>query len=138
MAAALKDLPAQILKILTKAKRALGAYDILTAVNQTADKPYAPPQIYRALKSLAAQKHIHRLESKNAYIACRHMAHAHGDNCTHDVAVQFLVCENCDATAEIEMPLVVKNMQLAAKTAGFTITQPIIELVGRCAACQAA
>lgn len=134
----LKDIHQTILGLLTLSATPVSAYDVLGSINRDRkDKLYAPPQVYRALKSLTEKKLIHRLETKNAYVVCKHETHVHKSHtCTHDKAVQFLVCSNCGVTAEIEMPSVLKTMNRAAEDAGFTITQPVIELVGICARCK--
>src|SRR5271167_4230251 len=53
----------------------------------------APITIYRALDFLRENGLVHRIESRNAFVAC---AHNHGDN---DLVV-FLICEKCGAVGE--------------------------------------
>jgi len=134
----LKDIHRAILEVLARARTPISAYDLLAKINQKKGaKPYAPPQVYRALKSLTEKRLAHRLEIRNAYVACRHTSD-HQDDCTHNEAAKFLVCSQCGETVEIEIPFALKAMNQAAAKVGFTITQPVIELVGLCASCRAA
>ena len=53
----------------------------------------APITIYRALDFLRENGLVHRIESRNAFIACVHN-HDSGD------PVVFLICEKCGAVGE--------------------------------------
>ena len=63
-----------VLEIIEKAKEPLKAYSILFSVQKKGIK--APPQVYRALDRLIKLGKIHKIESKNAFVACKN------DNCT--------------------------------------------------------
>jgi Fur family zinc uptake transcriptional regulator len=135
----LKGIHEAVLNVLSKMSKPMSAYEILAGINKSKkDKLYAPPQAYRALKFLTDKKLVHRLETQNAYVICKHDAHAHHQThtCTHDKAVQFLVCSKCSRTAEIEIPAALKTITQAATRIGFTITLPVIELVGICSQCK--
>ncbi len=56
----------------------------------------APISIYRAIDALLEAGVIHRLESKNAFFACRRMDHRTGRR------PLFLSCENCGAVGEVD------------------------------------
>ena len=58
-----------VLDIIEKAKGPLKAYSILFNVQKKGIN--APQQIYRALDKLIAMGKIHKIESKNAFVACR-------------------------------------------------------------------
>ena len=58
-----------VLDIIEKAKGPLKAYSILFNVQKKGIK--APQQIYRALDKLIGMGKIHKIESKNAFVACR-------------------------------------------------------------------
>ena len=53
----------------------------------------APITVYRALEFLRENGLVHRIESRNAFVACVHN-HAAGD------LVVFLICERCGAVGE--------------------------------------
>ena len=59
----------KILRVLRSAKSPMSAYAILGAVQNT--RITAPTTVYRALSRLIADGAVHRLESLNAYVACR-------------------------------------------------------------------
>ena len=58
-----------VLSIIEKAKGPLKAYSILYNVQKKGIK--APLQVYRALEKLIEIGKIHKIESKNAFIACK-------------------------------------------------------------------
>ena len=58
-----------VLDIIEKAKEPLKAYSILFNVQKKGIK--APQQIYRALDKLIEIGKIHKVESRNAFVACK-------------------------------------------------------------------
>ena len=58
-----------VLSIIEKAKGPLKAYSILYNVQKRGIK--APLQVYRELEKLIEAGKIHKIESKNAFIACK-------------------------------------------------------------------
>ena len=58
-----------VLEIIEKAKEPLKAYSILFNVQKKGIK--APLQVYRALDKLIEIGKIHKIESKNAFVACK-------------------------------------------------------------------
>ena len=91
----------------------------------------APITIYRALDFLREQGLVHRIESRNAFIACVHN-HDTGD------PVGFLICEKCGAVGEAAAAAVAETIRNASRAAGFTPKTPVIEISGVCAHCKAA
>ena len=59
-----------VLDILESAKEPLKAYAILFDTQKKGIK--APLQVYRALDKLIEIGKVHKIESKNSYIACKH------------------------------------------------------------------
>ena len=103
----------------------MGAYDVLQAMNEV-EKSITPPIVYRALDFLQEQGLIHRIESRNAFIACDHPGH-------HREA-QFLICSNCQQVAELENPHLPAQQQ--AQAMGFEVKHAVVELNGVCAGCK--
>jgi len=68
-----------------------------------------------------------RIESRNAYVANSHPA------CSHDCI--FLVCESCGTIAHMDDDRLAAAMRAAAERTGFTPARPVLEVIGRCAAC---
>ena len=58
-----------VLEIIERAKEPLKAYSILFNVQKKGIN--APQQIYRALDKLIEIGKIHKIESKNAFVACK-------------------------------------------------------------------
>ena len=60
----------QVLEVLLTSHRPLGAYEIIDRLQQKI-RP-APITIYRALEFLSDNGLVHRIESRNAFVACVH------------------------------------------------------------------
>ena len=82
-----------VLDIIEKAKEPLKAYSILFNLQNKGIK--APQQIYRALDKLIEIGKIHKIESRNAFVACKNK------NCEIAKATVFSICENCEKVTEI-------------------------------------
>jgi Fur family transcriptional regulator, zinc uptake regulator len=118
----------QVLEALAASHRPLGAYEIIDRLAVRGPRP-APITVYRALDFLLDQGLVHRIESRNAYIACisRHQAGA---------MMVFLLCDLCGAVGEAPSAAVAKSLLAAAKSAGFTPKTPVVEIPGVCAHCR--
>jgi len=119
-----------VLQALLASHQPLGAYELIDRLAETGGRP-APVTIYRALDFLREQSLVHRIESRNAFIACVHN-HQSGD------PVVFLICEQCGAVGEAASAAVAATIKTASRTAGFTPKTPVIEISGICAHCKAA
>lgn len=120
----------RVLEALLASHQPLGAYELIDRLAKGGARP-APITIYRALDFLRAQGLVHRIESRNAFIACVHN-HESGD------PVVFLICEKCGAVGEAASAAVADTIRTASRTAGFTPKTPVIEISGVCAHCKAA
>lgn len=116
----------QVLQILLGRHTALGAYDIIDSMDWGSRKR-ASSVVYRALDFLTEHGLVHKLHSRNAFVACSHPDDGHG--------AQFLICTDCDRIAEIADRKVERGLIAAARKAGFTVEQPMIEIEGRCPHC---
>lgn len=122
-------------KIVVEALRGVGkpvsAYELM---DQLRDKGLsAPPTVYRSLNRLIEDGRAHRLESLNAFVACKH---DHADGHRHGIAV-FAICENCNKVQEFDEPKAVELFKRWASAADFAVTSMTLELRGRCAECSA-
>ena len=120
----------QVLEALLGSHKPLGAYEII-GVLATKDGRPAPITIYRALDFLRENELVHRIESRNAFVACIHN-HATG------APVVFLICEKCGTVGEALSAAAAETLRAAAKSAGFTPKTPVIEIAGICAHCRKA
>jgi Fur family zinc uptake transcriptional regulator len=119
-----------VLEALLASHQPLGAYELIDRLAEDGSRP-APITIYRALDFLRDQGFVHRIESRNAFIACVHN-HTSGD------PVVFLICERCGAVGEAAGAAVAETIRSASRAAGFTPKTPVIEISGICTHCKAA
>ena len=124
-----------VLAALLASHRPLGAYDIMerlvregVSLGASLGTKPAPITVYRALEFLRTNGLVHRIESRNAFVACVH-SHAAGD------IIVFLICESCGAVGEASSAEVAATIKLAARKAGFTPKSPVIEISGICTHC---
>jgi Fur family zinc uptake transcriptional regulator len=118
---------ASVEKILARAKKPMSAYDIIPIMTKKLGHTVAPVTVYRALQSLTEQGLVTRIESKNAYILCRHPDEEH--------ACLFFICRNCGTAMEGHDEGIRGMLAKEAKTLGFGIDKPILEVVGLCLNC---
>jgi Fur family zinc uptake transcriptional regulator len=119
-----------VMGALTRSKEPLSAYTILDQLRDNGFR--APLQVYRALDKLVEFGMVHRLESLNAFVACRH------PGCDGDDTIAFMICEKCGQVNEIADRALAKQLKKLAGEAGFALKKTTIELRGLCRACQAA
>jgi Fur family zinc uptake transcriptional regulator len=120
----------RVLETLLASHAPLGAYDLIERMAVRGER-LSPITIYRALDFLRDNALAHRIESRNAFIACVH-DHGRGD------PVVFLICEQCGAVGEAAAAAVADTIKTASRAAGFTPKTPVIEISGVCAHCKAA
>ena len=117
----------RVLEILLEQHKALGAYDILPSLSddtQTAQ----PPAVYRALDFLVAHGFAHKVEKRNAYIACAHPGEDH--------VPAFMICRKCNAVEEATTQPAANALGTAARKSGFQIETTVVEAEGLCPKCQ--
>ncbi|MCB1615389.1 MAG: transcriptional repressor [Pseudomonadales bacterium] len=126
----LTPLRKQVLALVWRSHKALGAYTIMDLMREQQAEKIAPPTVYRALEFLLAQGLVHRLNSVNAFIGCplRESKRPHSP-C-------FFICLSCLETREVDMPHLEKNIRVQAEEQGFSIERPSIEVTGLCRICQ--
>ena len=117
----------KVLEVLAGSHKPLGAYEIIDAAAKAGPRP-APITIYRALDFLRDNGLVHRIESRNAFIACVNN-HASGD------LVVFLICERCGSVGEIPAAPVAQSVNAAARASGFVPKMSVVEISGTCAHC---
>ena len=118
----------KVLETLASSHKPLGAYEIIDAVAGSGPRP-APITIYRALDFLIANGLVHRIASRNAFLACGH---------NHDsgALVTFLICESCGTVGEAPAAEVSRTLTQAAQGVGFTPKMSVVEITGLCAHCR--
>jgi Fur family zinc uptake transcriptional regulator len=123
----LTPLRRRVLAALASSHKPVGAYEIIALLAKAGARP-APITVYRALDFLMAQGLVHRIASRNAFIACAadHKA---------DAAVIFLICDICGAVGEAPATNVGPTF-VAAKRVGFAPKTAVVELTGVCSNCR--
>ena len=89
----------------------------------------AATSVYRALDALTAQGLVHRVESLNAFVACRHDPHA--------TAPVLAICRECGHVDEVEPVGLGGLVDRWCDTARFRPERVTIEIIGRCGPCSA-
>ena len=116
----------QVYRVLRSAHGSMTAYEILDAVRPKGIS--APPTVYRALNRLMRDGLAHRVESRNAYVACSAPHHR------HDTAI-FAICGDCGHIDEMHEGDVVQSLTRKLSKRGFVTDRATIEIQGRCASC---
>jgi Fur family zinc uptake transcriptional regulator len=106
----------------------IGAYDVLARLAEKGTR-LAPISVYRAIDALIEAGVIHRLESKNAYFACRRLDHATGRRPI------FLACEKCNAVQEVDAEGIFDTIDRLSRTANFQPRVKFVEVSGLCRNC---
>ena len=117
-----------VLDIVEKAKGPLKAYSILFNVQKKGIN--APQQIYRALDKLIEAGKIHKIESKNAFVACKN------SNCEVSKATAFSICEKCEKVTEINNSKLTNYLSNFQDTAGMKYNKYNLEFFGLCKKCK--
>ncbi|ABN84601.1 ferric uptake regulator family protein [Burkholderia pseudomallei] len=117
----------QVYERVLAAGRPIGAYDLLTELEPQRGR-VPPTTVYRALEFLVEHGFIHRIESKNAFIACCEIGKPHEG--------QFLICEECGDTVEIPGGDLAKQLSSSPPAHGFEVHRQVVELTGLCGQCK--
>merc|ERR1712127_1105244 len=117
-----------IFDLIDKSAEPLKAYAILFNVQKKGIK--APLQVYRALDKLIEIGKIHKIESRNAFVACKNA------NCEISKATAFSICENCEKITEINNPKLSKLLSTFKDNSGMNYKKYNLELFGLCKKCK--
>src|SRR5689334_4530752 len=118
----------QVLQALLASHKPLGAYEIIDELAKSMPRP-APITVYRALDFLMSNGLVHRIESRNAYLACA----THHDKAA---LVAFLICDRCGSVGEVPAAPLAQSLDAAARASGFSPKLSVLEITGTCAHCQ--
>jgi len=119
-----------VFEFLEAAGKPASAYEILDALRE--DGLRAPLQVYRALSKLIESGTVHRIESLNAFVACKHQ------ECGGNEVSIFMLCERCDNVTEAVDTSTAAALAALCAARNFNGTRQMIELAGVCTACQTA
>jgi Fur family zinc uptake transcriptional regulator len=116
-----------IFNLIHKSPEPLKAYTILFNVQKKGIK--APPQVYRVLDKLVEMGKIHKIESKNAFVACRN------SDCEISKATAFSICERCEVVDEISDIKLSKYLSNFNHKKGMKFKRFNLEFFGLCKKC---
>ena len=125
---ALTPLRRQVYALVAGAGKPIGAYDLLAALEPERGR-VPPTTVYRALDFLVEHGFVHRIESRNAFVACCEVGKPHQS--------QFLICERCGETVEIPGDELAERLSATPPAHGFEVHKQVVELSGLCGECKA-
>jgi Fur family zinc uptake transcriptional regulator len=125
------DLRRKVFEEIASTHASVGAYEVLDRLAKKGTR-LAPISVYRALDALLEAGVVHRLESKNAYFACRRM-----DKPRTGRPPIFLSCEKCGAVQEVDGDEIFHAIDSAASDASFETRVRFVEVSGTCQECAA-
>ena len=117
-----------VLNLLENSGEPLKAYTILSDTQKKGIK--APTQVYRALDKLIEIGKVHKIESKNSYIACNI------SNCTAMTSTSFLICEKCEKVTELEKENLKSFFGGISERLNFEYSDHNLEIFGFCNTCK--
>ena len=83
-----------------------------------------------ALDKLVDMGKIHKIESKNAFVACQN------SNCKVSKAAAFSICESCEEVTEIDNSKISKYLSSFADKIGMKYKKYNLEFFGLCKKCK--
>ena len=116
-----------IFDLIDRSPEPLKAYTILYNVQKKGIN--APPQVYRALDKLVEIGKIHKIESRNAFIACQN------SSCQISKATAFSICESCENVSEISNSKLSKYLSNFSDNSGMKYSKYNLEFFGFCKKC---
>jgi Fur family zinc uptake transcriptional regulator len=124
---ALTKLRRQVYALVAAAGKPIGAYDLQAALEPERGR-VPPTTVYRALEFLVEHGFVHRIESRNAFVACCEIGKPHQS--------QFLICERCGDTLEIPGEELAEQLSSTPPAHGFEVHKQVVELSGLCSECK--
>ena len=116
-----------VLTLLEGSKEPLKAYAILFDIQKKGIK--SPLQVYRALDKLIEIGRVHKIESKNSYIACNNT------DCSFKTSTSFLICELCDNVTELKKNNLSMYFSKQSEKSNFKYSKHNLEIYGECKTC---
>ena len=117
-----------VLDLVEKSTQPLKAYSILFNVQKKGLK--APLRVYRALDKLVEIGKIHKVESRNAFVACKN------SSCQVSKATAFSICESCEKVTEINNSKLSKYLTNFEDNSGMKYSKYNLEFFGLCKKCK--
>lgn len=122
----------KIMRLLKDTEKPLSAYDILAKLRRQGLR--SPPTVYRALNLLGKRGLVHKIETLNAFVACR-KPESRRPKVGHTSA--FAICTSCNAISEYDDPVLDIAMTKVKQALLANVDKRSIEILGLCKACLA-
>ena len=116
----------RVLELVWSSHQSVKAYDLLDDL-RLSDPSAKPATVYRALDFLLEQGLIHRVESLNAFVGCRHPDKVHQS--------LLLICTNCHVVEERSADGVMKALEAELDALCFSPRRRLLEIYGLCSEC---
>ena len=117
-----------IFDLIDQSSEPLKAYAILFNVQKKGIKAHL--QVYRALDKLVEIGKIHKIESRNAFIACQN------SSCQVSKATAFSICESCEKVTEVSNSNLSKYLSNIKDKEGMKYHKYNLEFFGLCKKCK--
>ena len=85
---------------------------------------------WTASKKLIEIGKVHKIESRNSYVACKH------EGCNAKTSTSFLICENCDKVTELTGNNLFSYFSKQAEKNNFHYKKHSLEIYGLCEGCK--
>lgn len=109
------------------AEGALTAYELIHRLEERQGRKIAPLTVYRHLDFLTRVGLVHRIESTQSYVTCKHPEDSHES--------QYLLCSGCGSIEEVHSPSLESELGRIASKRGFKPDRVVVELSGLCGEC---
>ncbi|MDD3182433.1 MAG: Fur family transcriptional regulator [Alphaproteobacteria bacterium] len=119
----------KVFDLLSRSKTPLSAYEILDKLRKHGVR--SPPTVYRALEKLQQMGLVHRVETLNAFVVCRHVCGK-----PHGGVSPFAICTSCGAVQELCEPTLARALKKLGAEFLAEVGHKIFEVSGICHACQ--
>ena len=123
------DLRRKVYEEIASTEASVGAYEVLDRLAKKGTR-LAPISIYRALDALLEAGVVHRLESKNAYFACRRLHQPRNGR-----RPMFMSCEVCGVVSETDGQDIFDTIDKAVRATKFEPRVRFVEITGTCHEC---
>jgi Fur family zinc uptake transcriptional regulator len=114
-----------VLMLLLQSERPTKAYDLIQRLGDAGAAN--PATIYRALDFLVNMALVHRIESLNSFVACRHPKHSH--------SAIFLICDCCGSVTEMDGGESSEKLGRQVEGMEFRMRDAVVEVRGLCRDC---
>lgn len=119
----------KIYGLLQEIAQPLSAYEILDRLRKEGVR--SPPTVYRALEKLQQTGLVHRVESLNAFVVCRHSCEDHPARVS-----PFAICTLCGDVQELSEPALARAVKKLGTEFLAQVDHKVFEVSGVCHACQ--